>query len=67
MPEAHQYDAALLRTTQRVLRHCELSEAIQEIFYGFMDCFVALLLAMTPGGIESGEHARSAIVSPERI
>ena len=33
----------------------------------FLDCFVALLLAMTSGGIVSGERARSAIVSLERI
>ena len=48
-----------VRITQRIFRHCERSEAIQEIFYGFY----GLLRRAAPRNdalSESAELARSA-------
>ena len=38
---------AVFELRRLFVRHCERSEAIHSLYYGYMDCFVASLLAMT--------------------
>src|SRR5262245_26661142 len=51
---------------RRRLRHCERSEAIQLVFAGKLDCFVASLLAMTVDRFEA-RNVRRRTTTEEKI